>query len=457
MVDSTPPVEEMASIQRMRFPASLFVSILLHLVLAVLLIQTIIHEHKERESITLDWVNLPPAKRGVKTESIKRPQPEFPKPKTLGIQRDLASPDSTPVELKIASRKSPVFVRENLDISVTTPESGLTSLKTEANIPVATHNIKSREADGESGAGNEGLRIGTVKKPSSGTVKANRLFSSIIDSTGAIDSPDSEYSDLSRREFVPKNKLGAVLVGEGPDVEGHIRLIRLRHSLSDWWQDPTALPSFMNWLAENTGLRADMNFKGGSLRLTDPDILDAPIIFMTGHDKDITVSRGLAKDGPLTGEFTAAERAALRRYVIDRGGMLFFDDCGFNGLFAQQVALELDRIFPEYPLEHIPHNHEIYKIHYQLSVPPTGGDVFWGSENNPKTSKFKFQKGITIGRRLAVVFNRKDYMCAMETAEIESRTMLRMRRSPDVHRFMTNLLVYTMRYGGNTDRSSYEE
>ena len=457
MVDSPPSDEEMASIQRMRFPASLLVSILLHLVLAVLLIQTMIHEHKEGESITLDWVNLPTAKRGVKTEAIKRPQPELPEPKTLGIRRNLASPDPTPVELKIESRKSPVFVHENPDISVTTPESGLTSLKTGANISAAAHSIKSREADGESGAGNEGLLIGTVQQPSSGKGRSNSLSSSIIDSTDAVDSPDSEDADFSQGELVSKNKLGAVLVGEGLDVEGHIRLVRLRHSLSDWWQDPTALPSFMSWLAENTRLRADMNFKGGSLRLTDPDILDAPIIFMTGHDKDITVSRGLAKDGPLTGEFTAAERAALRKYVIDRGGMLFFDDCGFNGLFAQQVALELDRIFPEYPLEHIPHNHEIYKIHFQLSAPPTGGDVFWGSENNPKTTKFKFQKGITIGRRLGVVFNRKDYMCAMETAEIESRTMLRMRRSPNVHRFMTNLLVYTMKYGGNTDRSNYEE
>ena len=79
-------------------------------------------------------------------------------------------------------------------------------------------------------------------------------------------------------------------------------------------------------------------------------------------------------------------------------------------------------------------------MYYQLSVPPTGGEVYWGSENNPKTSKFKYQKGISIGRRLGVVYNRKDYMCSMETAEIESRTMLRMRRSPDVHRFMTKSL-----------------
>ena len=413
-------------------------------------------EYKEEDFITVDWVNLPPAKRTVKTEVIKRPQPRTATPKTLSIQRNRVDPNPKPVEVKVASRDSLKFVRENFDISVDTSEASAANLKTAANIPVRSHDITVRETDDDSGEGDEGLLIERAQKPSSGKGRSNSLSSSIIESTGAVDSVDSEDSDFSGRELLPENKLGAVLVGEGHDVEGHIRLIRLKHSLSDWWQDPTALPSFMKWLAENTRLRADMNFKGGSLRLTDPDIMDAPLVFMTGHDKDITVSRSLKKGGALTGTFSAEVRAALRKYIVERGGMLFFDDCGFNGLFAQQVALELDKIFPEYPLEPIPHDHEIYKIHFQLSLPPTGGDVYWGSENNPKTSKFKYQKGISIGRRLGVVFNRKDYMCAMETAEIPSRTMLRMRRSPDVLRFMTNLLVYTMKYGGNTDRSNYK-
>ena len=413
-------------------------------------------EYKEQDFITVDWVKLPPAKRTVKTEVIKRPQPRAATPKTLSIQRNRVDPNPKPVEVKVASRDSLKFVRENFDISVDTSEASAANLKTAANIPVGSHDITVRETDDDSGEGDEGLLIGRAQKPSSGKGRSNSLSSSIIESTGAVDSVDAEDSDFSGRELLPENKLGAVLVGDGHDVEGHIRLIRLKHSLSDWWQDPTALPSFMKWLAENTRLRADMNFKGGSLRLTDPDIMDAPLVFMTGHDKDITVSRSLKKGGALTGTFSAEVRAALRKYIVERGGMLFFDDCGFNGLFAQQVALELDKIFPEYPLEPIPHDHEIYKIHFQLSLPPTGGDVYWGSENNPKTSKFKYQKGISIGRRLGVVFNRKDYMCAMETAEIPSRTMLRMRRSPDVLRFMTNLLVYTMKYGGNTDRSNYK-
>ena len=199
-----------------------------------------------------------------------------------------------------------------------------------------------------------------------------------------------------------------------------------------------------------------MNFKGGALPLTDPQIMDAPLIIMTGHDKDITVGRGLAKDGPLQVGFTQQERAALRKYIVDKGGMLFFDDCGFNGLFAHIVADELQHIFPEYPLDILHHDHELYSIYYELLKPPTGGDVFWGNENNAQLTQFRFQKGIIVDDRLAVVYNRKDYMCAMETAEIESRTMLRLRRSTDVFRFMSNLLIYALKYGGNTDRTGYK-
>ena len=413
----------------------------------------------------LDWVKLPPEKRSVKTEVIKRPQPKRAQPRTLSIQRNRLNPNPKPVEVRIASRESLVFVRENLDMSLATPQSGVRNLKTEANIPVKPHTIEIQEADGETGSGNEGLLIGTVQEPSSGKGRSSNLSTSVIDSTGAVDSPDSEDTDYSGREFVPKKKLGAILTGDGPDLRGHIRIVRLKHSLSDWWQDPTAMPSLFKWLTENTPIRADMKFKGGSLRLTDPDIQDAPLIFMTGHDKDITVGRSLNKDGPLSEGFSAEERAALRTYIIDRSGMLFFDDCGFNGLFAQQVALELDKTFPEYPLKDIPHNHEIYNVYYQLPIPPRGGDVFWsapgaaqgaGGVYRPISSKFAYQKGISIGSRLAVIYNRKDYMCSMETAEVDSRARLRDRRSPDVHRFMTNLFVYAMKYGGNTDRSDYK-
>ncbi len=269
---------------------------------------------------------------------------------------------------------------------------------------------------------------------------------------------DDEFdTDITELTQLPQGQLGGILEGSGSEIRGYIRLIRLKHSLSDWWQDPTAIPALIKWLEDHTSIRADMNFQGGALPLTNPQIMDAPLIIMTGHDKDITVGRGLAKNGPLQTGFTPQERAALREYIVEKGGMLFFDDCGFNGLFAHIVADELQTIFPEHPLKIIPHDHELYNIYYDLPKPPTGGDVFWRNENNAQPTQFPYQKGITINDRLAVVYNRKDYMCAMETAEIESRTMLRLRRSTDVYRFMSNLLIYALKYGGNTDRAGYTE
>lgn len=199
--------------------------------------------------------------------------------------------------------------------------------------------------------------------------------------TGFVFDQNGRIQDLpldARPVLIPEDRLGAILEGESTAIRAHIRLIRLKHSLSNWWQDPTAIPSFAKWLGENTNFRADMKYAGGSLRLTDPRILDAPLVIMTGHDRDITVGRNLNREGPLTNSLSALERAALRKYIVERGGMLFFDDCGFNGMFAAIVADELGMIFPEYPLRDLSFYHEIYNIYYQLPRPPTdAGDFFW--------------------------------------------------------------------------------
>ena len=34
-------------------------------------------------------------------------------------------------------------------------------------------------------------------------------------------------------------------------VRGHISLLRLKHDMSDWWQDPTAITSLTKWLQEH--------------------------------------------------------------------------------------------------------------------------------------------------------------------------------------------------------------
>ncbi len=44
-----------------------------------------------------------------------------------------------------------------------------------------------------------------------------------------------------------------------------------------------------------------------------------------------------------------------------------------------------------------------------------------------------------------IPFCRLDYLCSMETAEVDSRAPLASRRSHDVYRFMTDMFAYQMR------------
>ena len=413
------------------------ITFIIHLIGAYFLIQYIRDPIVEEDAIFIDWVELPQPKRAL--AKPKRVEALSVEPTTPGEGFRAASTTARlpamPTELETA---------DIANITVAQPRGTLTHGNTE------TRSL--RESGGGVASGGGAIPGDKSLRPGS---RVSR-FDSLRRRSAASErtAPTAVEHDLSTR--VAADVLGGVLEGTAQEPTGHIRIIRLKHGLSDWWQDPTAIPSFAKWLQENTQLRVDMTYAGGSLPLTDDRILNAPMVIMTGHDKDVHVGRNLDRDGQESDGFTKSERAQLRKYIIEGGGLLFFDDCGFNGLFAAQVQNELRLTFPEYPLTSIPHTHELYTIYYQLPRPPSGGDVFWKSENKAKPSKYKYQKGITINRRLAVVFNRKDYLCAMETAEISSRTMLRMRRSHDVHRFMTNLLIYQMRYGGNTDRSQFK-
>ena len=114
---------------------------------------------------------------------------------------------------------------------------------------------------------------------------------------------------------------------------------------------------------------------------------------------DVISPRRDRKEAPLAPHFTSEERAALRKYVVERGGMLFYDDCGMNGLLAATVANELYRTFPEYPLQNLMHTHKIYTIYYDLPRPPT---VVMCSGNlktirNRRSSNTKKVLLITIG------------------------------------------------------------
>ncbi len=442
--------------ERSRSLDSLLISVIVHAMLAMVLASYITVSQRPPDAIGVTWVEVPPPELAVEHPRLREPLMKKPNSK-----RDSGATSKSKKELKAknvaqAIALSPEIIRKSVELNPKGVKTDvLPSVMTEAELSTSNELMFSGPVTTARGAlVGKGMLSDRVRAKGSG--KGDGL--SIIDSSMAEEAGIS-LDQLKSPTSVPEDELGAVLIGRGNNISGHIRLIRVEHGLSDWWQDPSALTGLVDWLNKNTRIRADMKVAGGVLKLDDPRILDAPLIIMTGHDRSVTISHNLTQPdrggGKLVAALTSAEKAGLRQYLVDRGGMLFFDDCGFHGLFADEVKAILREVLPEYNLENIPKTHEIFKCYYHLSGPPRGSEMFWGSENQGKGAIFPYLQGITIGRRLAVVFSRKDYLCAIETVEIPSHTQLRYRYSPEVYKFMTNLVVYAMKYGGIADRSDY--
>ena len=256
--------------------------------------------------------------------------------------------------------------------------------------------------------------------------------------------------------LLPKGEPGGRVIGKGRDIRGILRFARVRHDLSDWWTDASALNALTQWLNERTKIKTDMNVEGGAVKLNDANLFKTPLAFMTGHDPALVRSRKIFGwkhgTGRIDGSLSENEAAGMRRYLVEKGGLLVFDDCGVNAPAQAMVRLFLSQmryVMPEYHIERISNNHEIYNNFYAMGGPPIGYDIFWWGTRPPKRN---YLEGISVGEKLSVIVVRRDYMCAMETVSYPSRSV---HYSPGVYRFMTNVVVYALTHGSISDYSGY--
>ena len=159
----------------------------------------------------------------------------------------------------------------------------------------------------------------------------------MVENVGAArDALDDVVENVTLSKYIvpplPKGEPGARVIGKGRNIQGVFRFTRIRHSLSDWWADASALNSLTQWLNERTKIKTDMNVEGGALKLTDASLFKTPLVFMTGHDPAVVQSHDLHRKnygaGRIDGRFSDNEAAGLRRYLVEKGGFLVFDDCG---------------------------------------------------------------------------------------------------------------------------------
>ena len=260
------------TVHRRRNVRALTITLILHLVVAFFVIQSIREHIVEDDVIQVEWVELPPPSRTLI--------------KTCQIQQVKARNDTETV-----STRAKVVI----PVLSATDTQELPPLDIDALPGLRARVLETQKrGDTDSDSSTESrLDRGTYTRSARGRDASSPIIGDAAPGSDLALAPD-EALELSDENLVPEDRLGAILEGEGMEIRGHIRLIRLKHSLSDWWQDPSAIPSFAKWLEENTDLRADMTYAGGALRMTDPRILSAPMVIMTGHDKDMTVGRNLA-------------------------------------------------------------------------------------------------------------------------------------------------------------------
>ena len=255
---------------------------------------------------------------------------------------------------------------------------------------------------------------------------------------------------------LPKGEPGGRVIGKGRDIRGVLRFTRIRHTLSDWWADSSSLNALTKWLNEKTKIKTDMNVEGGSLKLTDANLYKTPLAFLTGHDPALVRSRNLLGKqyggGKMDSRFTESEAAGLRKYLVEKGGFLIFDDCGVNAPAQAMVRLFISQmryVMPEYQIERVDNQHEIYDNFYEMGGPPVGFDIFWWGTRPPRRN---YLEGFSVGEKLSVLVVRRDYMCAMESVSLPTRSV---HYSPGVYRFMINVVVYALTHGKISDYSGY--
>ena len=212
---------------------------------------------------------------------------------------------------------------------------------------------------------------------------------SMVENVGAArDALGDVVENITLSSYVvpplPKGEPGGRVIGKGKDIRGILRFARIRHELSDWWADASALNALTQWLNERTEIKTDMNVEGGAVKLNDANLFKTPLAFMTGHDPGLVRSRKMYGwkygTGRIDGRLSESEAAGMRRYLVERGGFLVFDDCGVNAPMQAMVRLFLSQlryVMPEYHVERISNNHEVYNNFYALGGPPVGFDIFW--------------------------------------------------------------------------------
>jgi len=157
-------------------------------------------------------------------------------------------------------------------------------------------------------------------------------------------------------------------------AQSSFKVGKLKYTGGDWYANATSLPNLYKFIKENT--RMSVNLEEDVVEASNPNILQYPMIYMTGHGNV---------------DFNRAETDNLRQFMLSGGFLLMDDNYGMNK-FAKR---EIKKIFPDQELKEIPHNHPIFNQHFKF---PNGLPKVHEHDNKPPQAF-----GIFIDGRLVLM------------------------------------------------------
>ncbi|MFN2445746.1 MAG: DUF4159 domain-containing protein [Vicinamibacterales bacterium] len=197
---------------------------------------------------------------------------------------------------------------------------------------------------------------------------------------------------------------------------------RLRYASGDWDYNPKVAANVLNSVVEYTSIpvyREEVVITADS-----KELLSFPFLFMTGHK--------LVR-------FNDDERRSLAHFV-DRGGLLFSDDCNHDvaGLYAVSFEQEMKTIFSgPGTLDKLPDSHPLYRAFFPFpeGPPQTVHELNgWGDD-----LVHEYLRGVERNGRLGVLYSNKDYGCEWDYDWRNKRF-----QRDDNTRFAVNIVVYAM-------------
>lgn len=245
---------------------------------------------------------------------------------------------------------------------------------------------------------------------------------------------------------LPAGQPGAVVWGQGWNIQGIVQIAEPVYHGGSLWANQTAPGAYETWVNERTTIQ--LAFIGKKISLSSEELFKQPLLLISGNK--------LVK-------FNKAERDNLRKYLVEKGGLLIVDEVPGSG-FVSSIQTILKEVLPDSQTTLINNDHEIYRIYYEMNGPPIGAEIFgknyvermrklvkakFGEElpNEELPNNINYLEGTFLKENLLALYSHRNYWLYL-TEDVWDSTKA-------TKHFFSNVLVYAITHGNIADYSDY--